>query len=118
MNLTEIYIPENKNKPFKDYEEYTEYLFYLVDYQLNEYLESMKILFAARDGSYKNVLYPDLEIASDICSGNIASMQFKLKQSMQADNEDSETDNEDSGTDSMDDMIPDDLASILGEFVL
>ena len=30
----------------------------------------MKVLFAARDGSYKNVLYPDLEIASDICSSN------------------------------------------------
>ncbi len=109
MNLAKIYTPENKNMPFKDYEEYTEYLFYLVDYQLNEYLEGMKVLFAARDGSYKNVLYPDLEIASDICSSNIASMQFKLKQNVAKESEETELEDED---------IPDDLASILGEFVL
>ena len=78
MRLSDIYIADKQNKPFKDYEEYTEYLFFLVDYKLNEYLDEMKILFATKDGGYKNVLYPDLEIASDICSSNISAMKIKI----------------------------------------
>ena len=38
---------------------------------LQHYLEQMKSLFANGQGGYKNVLYPDLEIASDICTERI-----------------------------------------------
>ena len=57
--------------PFKSYDEYMEYLFVCVNIAMDEYLTQMKALFASGQGGYKNVLYPDLEIASDICSERI-----------------------------------------------
>ena len=104
MKISEVFAEKDRYIAFSSYEEYTTYLFYLVDYQLNEYLESMKILYATGDGNYKNVLYPDLEIASDLCSNNIASVHLKIKKS------DSASDNEKT------EDLPEELAKLLEDF--
>ena len=105
MKIDDIFSVQDKDSPFKDYEEYTTYLFYLVDYKLNEYLEMMKVIYSAGDGSYKNVLYPDLEIASDLCSNNLASVHNKKRNSSMDDKSDEE-DNE----------LPEELKMLLSDF--
>ncbi len=52
---------------FDSYEEYMEYLFACVNEGMNRYLRGLKEVFATGQGGYKNVLYPDLEIAHDTC---------------------------------------------------
>ena len=52
---------------FGSYEEYMEYLFACVNEGINRYLRGLKEVFATGQGGYKNVLYPDLEIAHDTC---------------------------------------------------
>ena len=56
---------------FSGYGEYMEYLFACVNMALEEQLERMKLVFATGKGGYKNVLYPDLEVASEICVQNV-----------------------------------------------
>ena len=56
---------KNEPKAFRSYNEYMRYIFDCVNRCLNEYLETMKTLYTNGQGGYKNVLYPDLEIASD-----------------------------------------------------
>ena len=62
---------ELKNTPFADYNEYMEYVFSCVNDSLDTYLSEMKLIFASEQGGYKNVLYPDLEIAHDVCKERI-----------------------------------------------
>ena len=38
----------------------------------DRYLTDMKTLYATEDGGYKNVLYPDLEVAGDVCKEMLA----------------------------------------------
>ena len=52
-------------KPFKSYDEYMANVFDCVNRCLHQYLEGMKGVYANGQGGYKNVLYPDLEVASD-----------------------------------------------------
>lgn len=59
------------NIPFKSYGEYMEYLFACINISMDEYLTQMKTFFATGQGGYKNVLYPDLEIAADVCAERI-----------------------------------------------
>ncbi|MCR5025406.1 MAG: ATP-binding protein [Lachnospiraceae bacterium] len=56
-----------RDRPFKDYNEYMEYVFDCVNTCLDKYLEYVKTVYASEEGGYKNVLYPDLEVASDAC---------------------------------------------------
>ena len=44
-----------------------EFLFASVNEGLNRYLVNLKQVYATGEGGYKNVLYPDLEIAHDVC---------------------------------------------------
>jgi hypothetical protein len=61
------FFPENsKGNPFASYDEYTSALFACVDRQLHVYLNEMEDLFASENGGFKNVLYPDIEIAHDL----------------------------------------------------
>ncbi|MDR1796018.1 MAG: ATP-binding protein [Clostridiales Family XIII bacterium] len=53
-------------KPFSGYEEYTAWLFAAVDRQLSAHLRRLMDLFATGQGGFKNVLYPDIEIAFDL----------------------------------------------------
>ena len=108
MKISDVFTENERDVAFKSYEEYTTYLFYLVDYKLNAYLENMKILYSTGDGNYKNVLYPDLEIASDLCANSIASVHLKLKK-----NENKEDENK---KDDSTDYLPDDLMKLLGDF--
>ena len=67
MGINELFRPENEKLPFDSYSQYADSLFVCVDYRLCEYIERMKAMFAANNGGYKNVLYPDIEIAHDLC---------------------------------------------------
>lgn len=62
-----------RDKPFKDYNDYMTYLFATVNSTLDEYLANMKLVFASEQGGYKNVLYPDLEIAHDVAREHVSS---------------------------------------------
>ncbi|MBR3992560.1 MAG: hypothetical protein IKI92_01710, partial [Anaerotignum sp.] len=64
------------NTPFQDYGEYMEYLFACVNMAMDEHLTQMKRVFATGQGGYKNVLYPDLEVASDVCAERIERFHF------------------------------------------
>ena len=65
------YDEAQKAQPFHSYEEYMEYLFDCVNQGLDRYLTRMKVIFASGQGGYKNVLYPDLEVASDLCRNRL-----------------------------------------------
>jgi hypothetical protein len=62
-------------QPFSGYQEYTEYLFACVDRQLSAYIERLMRLFAADNGGFKNVLYPDIEVARDLCAKHLMDFQ-------------------------------------------
>ncbi|MDO4531853.1 MAG: hypothetical protein Q4C06_07730, partial [Bacillota bacterium] len=66
--------------PFQDYSEYMEYLFACVNFAMDAHLTQMKRIFATGQGGYKNVLYPDLEVASDICTERIERFRFMDKE--------------------------------------
>ena len=99
------------DKPFQNYDEFMNYLFQCVNTGLDNYLSEMKVVFATGQGGYKNVLYPDLEIAHDICREKMQSFSDK--------NAVNETDEED---DNGDDLFgsgleeDDELLSLLGSF--
>ena len=67
MNFLARFSDELRETPFSSYQEYTEYLFAGVNGQLSRYIEGLMELFAAANGGFKNVLYPDIEIAHDLC---------------------------------------------------
>ena len=54
-----------------------DYLFAVVNYALEKQLAKMKVIFSTGQGDYKNVLYPDLETAYDICMGKSVSFMQK-----------------------------------------
>lgn len=63
-------------KPFLDYGEYMEYLFACINLAMDAHLTQLKRIFATGQGGYKNVLYPDLEVAADICAERIDRFCF------------------------------------------
>ncbi len=65
------YDESTREKPFRDYSEYMEYVFDCVNTSMDKYIEHMKTVFASGDGGYKNVLYPDIEVAGDVCRQKI-----------------------------------------------
>ena len=62
---------ELKSIPFESYEEYMSYVFACVNYRLTDYIEGLMRKYDAGQGQYKNVMYPDIEIAHDMCSENV-----------------------------------------------
>lgn len=72
-----------KERPFENYELYMEYLFACVNEGINRYLERLKEIYATGQGDYKNVLYPDLEIAHDTCLEKLN--QFRIQGEEQKD---------------------------------
>ena len=68
---------EQQNQPFSGYQEYTDHLFACVDRQLSAYIEQLMHLFATDSGGFKNVLYPDIEIARDLCEKHLADFFTK-----------------------------------------
>ncbi|MCL1823699.1 MAG: hypothetical protein FWG44_05805, partial [Oscillospiraceae bacterium] len=76
MNLSEQF-SANADKPFSGYEQYMTFLFACVDSRLRLYLEDMMGVFASEKGGYKNVLYPDLEVAHGLCQKHLSDFSFK-----------------------------------------
>lgn len=62
--------------PFQDQGEYMEYLFACINLAMDAHLTRMKRIFATGQGGYKNVLYPDLEVAADVCTERIDRFRF------------------------------------------
>ena len=65
---------------FSSYDEYMDNVFACVNNALSRYIEAMKLVYAAGNGGYKNVLYPDIEVAGDICREKIALFSKKAQQ--------------------------------------
>ncbi|MCR5773940.1 MAG: hypothetical protein K6G42_02525, partial [Lachnospiraceae bacterium] len=79
-----------KNKPFKSYNEYMQYIFDCVNTSIDRYLDKMKAVYANDEGGYKNVLYPDLELAGDMTRNHVERFYTEGE---------ADTDSEDDGTD-------------------
>ncbi|WP_024865159.1 ATP-binding protein [Butyrivibrio sp. FCS014] len=63
----------SRDKPFKSYNEYMQYIFDCVNGCLDAYISKMKVTFANGEGGYKNVLYPDIELAGDACKNRLSA---------------------------------------------
>lgn len=99
----------DSNTNFTNYDEYMRNIFDCVNRALDEYLEGMKTVFASGQGGFKNVLYPDLEVASDVTKDKLLSFDkdFGLEE------EDEEFDSFDEDED---DELDDELVELLGGF--
>ena len=95
------------NIAFSGYGEYMEYLFACVNMALDEQLDRMKLFFATGKGGYKNVLYPDLEVASEICAKSIRDFQYK----------EDEDEQKDEGASEGEEELSEDLFALFGDFV-
>lgn len=94
------------NTAFSGYGEYMEYLFACVNMALDEHLERMKLFFATGKGGYKNVLYPDLEVASEICAQSIRDFQYKENKNEQGEDDELEVEG-----------LSEELFALFGDFV-
>ncbi|MDR1069367.1 MAG: ATP-binding protein [Gracilibacteraceae bacterium] len=81
MRTGRLFAPKLKEKPFADHAEYADYLFACVDARLDAYIADMKPLFLSGDGGYRNVLYPDIEMAHDLCQKRLADFTAGLEPS-------------------------------------
>ena len=61
------------SQPFKSYSEYMQFIFDCVNGCLDKYISKMKVTFANGEGGYKNVLYPDIELAGDACKNRLTA---------------------------------------------
>ncbi|MCR5467347.1 MAG: hypothetical protein K6F37_00160, partial [Lachnospiraceae bacterium] len=92
---------------FKSYDEYMRSVFDCVNRALDAHLEGMKQVFASGQGGFKNVLYPDLEVASDITRDKIISYDRYASDGV----------DEGGGTENTSDISDDDnLDDLLAEF--
>ncbi|MEG1541580.1 MAG: ATP-binding protein [Oscillospiraceae bacterium] len=73
----ELFNPRDEGLPFESYQQYSDYLFACVDLQLSSYISGLMRLYVNDNGGFKNVIYPDIEIAHDLCEKQIA--EFSLK---------------------------------------
>ncbi len=71
-------------KPYESYGEYMDHVFACVNTALDRYIEGMKLIYAAGNGGYKNVLYPDLEVASDVCREKLESFEKRQQNGSEA----------------------------------
>lgn len=91
------------SKPFESYDEYMDYVFACVNYRLSDYIEGLMRKYDAGQGNYKNVMYPDIEIAHELCSESI----YKFFHG---------TDSEEEEIQELDEAFDDELRSILDNF--
>lgn len=66
-----------ENTPFESYNAYANHLFACVNLRLSAYIKHLMALFSAEGGGYKNVIYPDIEIASDLCEAQLAEFRSR-----------------------------------------
>lgn len=84
---------ERKMEAFDSYESYMEYLFACVNEGISRHLQRLKEIYATGQGDYKNVLYPDLEIAHDTCREKLG--QFRMRAEGSKETEETEETRED-----------------------
>ena len=102
---------EGKVKAFAGgYDEYMKHVFHCVNLCLSAYLENMKLTFANGQGGFKNVLYPDLEIAADSANEQIIRYEQVFEGSGASEDESFEEEEED------EDDFDADLLDLLGSF--
>ena len=72
-----------REEPFSGYQEYTAHLFACVDKSLAAYIDRLMRLFANGNGGFKNVIYPDIEVARDLCEKHLKdfSVSGEVKES-------------------------------------
>ncbi len=73
MDVTALFPKEQAGQALASYEAFINGLFACVDHSLCQYLDAQKSVFAQEGGGYKNVLYPDLELACDQCANHLHS---------------------------------------------
>ncbi|MDR1572907.1 MAG: ATP-binding protein, partial [Clostridiales Family XIII bacterium] len=71
MSVYNLFSKESEGRPFGSHAEYADHLFACVDARISAHLEHMKPLFMSGDGGYKNVLYPDIETAHELCKKHL-----------------------------------------------
>lgn len=69
-----------EKQPFDSYNNYMACMFATVNDSMDTYIENMKAVFANEQGGYKNVLYPDIEIAHDLCKEQVSKFYLKMSE--------------------------------------
>lgn len=77
---TKIDLAMIAKKPFNSYNDYMTCMFAVVNDSMDTYIEEMKSVFANEQGGYKNVLYPDIEIAHDLCKEQVSKFYLKMSE--------------------------------------
>lgn len=93
-----------RERPFESYQEYTAHLFACVDRQLSSYIQRLMQLVANENGSFKNILYPDIEVARDLCQKHLLDFQLENLHAPA-----------DTGAEALEDDLPDDLAALFAD---
>ncbi len=108
-----------REKPFASYNEYMQYIFDCVNTGLDRYLDGMKEVYANEEGGYKNVLYPDLELAAQMSRSHVERFYADVRDQ----GEDSAPEEEPGTGEETEDWIEDEedieddeLLSLLGAF--
>lgn len=92
-----------RKTPFGSYEEYMDYVFACVNTRLADYIKTLMGKYAAGQGQYKNIMYPDIEIAYNLCNDRV--VQFSAPES----GEEAET-----GTAKAQESMDDEMLELLG----
>lgn len=115
--MSKIFSKDLENKPFADYEEYMSYVFACVNMTLDDYLAEMKKTYLSDQGGYKNVLYPDLEVAHDLCQRRVDGFYSQEGESFESTKpQDEMQESEEENTENNGDDFEDEIFSLLGEF--
>ena len=105
--------------PFANYNEYMACMFATVNDSMDTYIESMKSVFANEQGGYKNVLYPDIEIAHDLCKEQVSKFYLKMsevaEQYMNGTRQEEEEKEEDLEEELLDDLFSDSDGGLFGD---
>ncbi len=92
--MSTAWMEKMEKQPFSDYNSYMSAMFAIVNDSMDQYIEELKAVFANEQGGYKNVLYPDLEIAHDLCKEEVTRYYQQLSKNAEqaADGQEDETD--------------------------
>ena len=109
---------EKAIQAYKSYDEYMKNIFDCVNRCLSVYLEDMKTTFSNGQGGYKNVLYPDLEIASDAANDHVLRFMRDNDSHQENENKPKENGTKDGMEEEEEDLLSLDseLADLLGSF--
>ena len=71
-NISDIFKRKNKDTPFLSHEEYTTYLFLIVDFKINNHLSKLEQLCLSSEFSTNSIMYPDFQFIRNHCDQRIA----------------------------------------------